>query len=110
MGNGQTMLPPWSNYPVYISMYFVKPNCLHIQLHFHFNKMQMNTINHARFNKSLKNTQHGNQHDMYRAHQSQYFYCLKLTSRIGSVHSAHRHSTSTRVVPFSFLHASLLQC
>ena len=30
--------------------------------------------------------QRGNQHDMHRAHQSHYFYCLK-TSRIGSVHS-----------------------
>ena len=30
--------------------------------------------------------QRGNQHDMHRAHQSHYFYCLK-TSRIGSMHS-----------------------
>ena len=36
--------------------------------------------------KVSKIHQRGNQHDMHRAYQSHYLYCLK-TSRIGSVHS-----------------------
>ena len=58
---------------------------MHVLLHFHFNKMQMNTI--VADLKSWKYTNVVlNQHNMHRAHQSHYFYCLK-TSRIGSVHS-----------------------
>ena len=54
------------------------------QLQFHVNKMQMNTI--VPELKVSKIHQLGNQHEMHRAHQSHYFYCLKI-SRIGSVHS-----------------------
>ena len=64
------------------SMYFV--NACSFQLHFYFNKAQMNTIMPNL--KVLKIHQRGNLYDMHRAHQSHYFYCLK-TSRIGSMHS-----------------------